>query len=517
MVKRNNFKKSFCFLVIGVSFRAHYQLLNYNSIKFRIPFLSVAFLISVFFINLYAFGELVYPVDTNKYCKGYRLSSESKSFTPVLDSLEILHKEWRKKLSNKDIKDAYKSVYEQQQGFINSSLFLFDRQLYPKVNKILQRIKKANPQYQTFNHVLISRSRVPNAYCYGNGIIVINLGMMSLLKNEAQLAALLGHEFAHHALKHMEKGILYKKAHQNDKEVKKKRRKINRSEYEQNARYEQYRLENAMVYRAQNRFFESQADSLSIELLKNTTYDASESLSLLNILNICDQEKYNVKLDYVEIFSNGEYVLDNKRLLNKEGMELEEIVDPEIINALKTHPDCKERIKNIVPLINGDTNKEPHFEVEFELIGKQSDYEMLYHDIESKRFALCIKNALLLNHAEYDPLLNIIVANCLAEIYFAQKDHLLWNYLPMPDEDFQWNYHQLLVIIENIRLSELKQLANAFIEKVMNDKDSNALNCDGYLDYLKLQKKCISENRMPTVEEKTSLQRQHPTNSFLIN
>jgi len=497
--------------------------LVYNSTGKLIRFcrnyiLSSIFFFSLFFgFQLFAKSKIVFQADTSKKCHYQSLLSKPNVFTGVLDSLKKIDKLNRKNRSLKEVKLAYESILEQQKGFINSRMFLFDTLIYPFANSILENIKAANSKYDLFNHVVISRSRIPNAYCYGNGVIVINLGILSFLKNEDQLAALIGHEYAHHVMQHMEKGIEYKKAHYQDKETKKKLRKINRTEIAQNANYEQFELENAMVYRAQNRALERQADSLGFELLKKTDYSKKAALDLLRLLDSCDLEKYNYKLDYSQIFSNGEYEFNSKLLLDKAGMELEEKQDQSIIDALKTHPDCKERIENINNLFNSNEEKPSPSERDISSIGKISDYEMLFSDIENKRFALCIKNALLFQKEEKDKILEVLIANCLAELYFAQKNHLLWNYIPHPSDDYIYNYHQLLVIIENIRLSELKKLTLAYIEKVNSDIGQNTMDCGGYVEYLKLQQKSIIENSHPSEEQKEIIKLDYPNNSFLVN
>ncbi len=445
-----------------------------------------------------------------------RLISNSSNLDKVLDTLQKVHKEKYKKHPEKEIKEAYQKLLEIQLNFNQSNLFLFDTLFYPLLNRVLENIKASNPTYDSYNHVLISKSRVPNAYCYGNGIMVVNLGIISLLQNEDQLAALLAHEYAHHHLKHMEKGILHKEQHINAKETKQKLRKINRSEYEQLARIEQFQLESAMIYRTKKRTFETEADSLSAAILGNTEYNASGLLELLNILDSCDQEKYDIKLNYSEIFSNGSYQFSENLLLNNMGLEVKETKDQAIIDALKTHPDCNVRIELIQEDFSITQRENQTATTAFENYQLLSDYEMLFQDIENRRYANCLKNALLLKQQVQDgEFLDVLVANCLAEIYFAQKDHMLWNYLPLPREEYNYNYLQLLVIIENIRLSELKQLSKAYIDKALANTSEGLNDKSGYVEYLKLQQKCINESRLPAEEETESIKNKFPLNSFI--
>jgi len=450
---------------------------------------------------------------TNFY---HRLASNPASFKQALDSLEQIHDKLYNQHHVKEVREAYKEVLELQQDFLDYESMLFDTLFYPMVNRVLDELKAANSETQLYNHVLISKSRIPNAYCFGNGIIVINLGMISLLQNEDQLAALLAHEFAHHQLKHMEEGILHKKEYDSNKETKKKLRKISRSEYEQMARLEQFQLESAMNQRTMQRSLETQADSMAAFLLSNSNYELSSIIELLEILDRCDGGKYQIKLNYSELFSQADYVFEKNLLLNSQGMELKEIEDTALINALKTHPDCKQRIDFVQSDFAIKSRDTVQIEQNFIQLGLISDYELLFQDIENRRYALCILHSLQLKNAvRNEPFLDVFIANCLAEIYFAQKDHMLWNYLPLPREEFPINYHQLLVIIENIRLSELKKLSLAYISQVIQSTKEQLNDDQGYLTYLELQQKCIKENRLPQKEELDQFKEQYPLNSFI--
>ena len=72
--------------------------------------------------------------------------------------------------------------------------------IYGLVNKIA-------PKYfldgrTTDINILLNRNTETNAYCYPNGTIVINLGLLSVLHSEDELVAILSHEIAHYLLDH---------------------------------------------------------------------------------------------------------------------------------------------------------------------------------------------------------------------------------------------------------------------------------------------------------------------------
>jgi Zn-dependent protease with chaperone function len=72
-------------------------------------------------------------------------------------------------------------------------------------NRILPDYAK-DPEFQE-KHEIFFRfyaidSPIPNAFAFPNGMVFINTGLMKIIENEAQLAAVLGHEIAHVTYEH---------------------------------------------------------------------------------------------------------------------------------------------------------------------------------------------------------------------------------------------------------------------------------------------------------------------------
>lgn len=69
------------------------------------------------------------------------------------------------------------------------------------VQRVSQRIARASGKSYQWEAVLIESPEV-NAWCMPGGKIAVYTGIMPVVKNEAALAAVLGHEVAHATLKH---------------------------------------------------------------------------------------------------------------------------------------------------------------------------------------------------------------------------------------------------------------------------------------------------------------------------
>ncbi len=77
--------------------------------------------------------------------------------------------------------------------------------IYELANKILPPSLLQNSPYNV--NILIQQSPELNAYCYPNGTIVVNTGLLANLHSEDELVAVLTHEIAHFVLDHSVKNV----------------------------------------------------------------------------------------------------------------------------------------------------------------------------------------------------------------------------------------------------------------------------------------------------------------------
>lgn len=77
--------------------------------------------------------------------------------------------------------------------------------IYELTNKILPTSLLHNSPYNV--NIVIQQSPEMNAYCYPNGTIVVNTGLLANLHSEDELVAVLSHEIAHFVLDHSVKNV----------------------------------------------------------------------------------------------------------------------------------------------------------------------------------------------------------------------------------------------------------------------------------------------------------------------
>ena len=102
--------------------------------------------------------------------------------------------------------EQYKPSQQAQGG-----LYSVDPEVSRYVSEVGQRVAKYSDRKLPYQFVVLNNS-VPNAWCLPGGKIAVNRGLLLALDNEAELAAVLGHEITHAAAKHgvtaMQRGML---------------------------------------------------------------------------------------------------------------------------------------------------------------------------------------------------------------------------------------------------------------------------------------------------------------------
>lgn len=88
--------------------------------------------------------------------------------------------------------------YQQQQG----GKYVVDPELTFYVNGVGQKLARVSDRPDLPYEFVVLNNGVPNAWALPGGKIAINRGLLTLLDDEAQLAAVLGHEIVHAAARH---------------------------------------------------------------------------------------------------------------------------------------------------------------------------------------------------------------------------------------------------------------------------------------------------------------------------
>ncbi len=108
----------------------------------------------------------------------------------------------------KDEQRLWKTAEKEQQRIAQSGWIYQDSLLTQYVNEIAQRLLPEESKANGLTiRVIILRNPLLNAFAYPNGIIYLHTSFLAKMENEAQLAALLGHEMTHVLFKHAIKNV----------------------------------------------------------------------------------------------------------------------------------------------------------------------------------------------------------------------------------------------------------------------------------------------------------------------
>jgi hypothetical protein len=280
------------------------------------------------------------------------------------------------------------------------------------------------------------------------------------------------HELAHYYLNHSNNSIDKYVTTVYSDEFQKQIKNIKKSEYGVNSQLEKLTRNLLFKNRRHSREFEQSADSMAVELMKNTGYDIKESLTCLALLDSVDKDKYHPQLNLEKIFNFSAFPF-KKSWLEDDDLRFigeKDEISKQDEDSLKTHPECSLRIarleKKVTDNYKTDSRKNLVSEVEFNNLRTAFDYQIIDYAIQSNQVARALFLALeMLDEHPGDAKLQGMVGKCFNEIYKNQKSHTLSTIVDLPGPGFNQSYNALLRLIQNLRLSEVAALSYYFLKQ----------------------------------------------------
>ncbi|HWV68855.1 M48 family metallopeptidase [Chitinophaga sp.] len=372
-------------------------------------------------------------------------------------------------------KKEFRVIYDQRRENIKSK---FDKkEIYTAtdareyLDQLLQEIVKTNPLLRNRKiQCFFSRSGVPNASYIGEGIILFNMGLFTQLENESQAAFVLCHELAHYYLQHSENSIARYVNTMNGKDMQQELRKIKASEYGKREQLDKLVQGITFNSRRHSRDHESQADSMGLVFLQNTRFNPNGALTVLALLDTVDTDTMNTSARLQQLFNASAYPFRKKWIAKREGLlgsSLQPEKDQQSIDSLKTHPDCRQRIKLLERTVNAGTQTAWNLinKAAFDSLQQAFKYEVVNYAFENDRYTLSLYYAIsLLQEHPDDPFLVTHIGKVLNSCYEAQKAHVLGKHIDLPSPDFSDNYNVLLQMIQNLGLDEFPAISFYYLK-----------------------------------------------------
>lgn len=372
------------------------------------------------------------------------------------------------------IADVYKDRFNSlKEMFDNKEIAaLPDAQAY--LQQLSAQILKANPCLNTLpTSFLFSKTAVPNAAAWGEGVIVFNIGLFTKLQTEGQAIFVLCHELAHLYLNHSNNSINRYVATMYSAQTQDELKKIQKSAFNKRKQIESLVKNIAFDNRRHGRDHETEADSLAVVFMKNTPYSVNDAFGCLAVLDSVDYDGFKASNFMQHFFNCKEYPFKDKWLEKEEGL-LGGYAKPEsdktLEDSLKTHPDCTARITALKKITAGfDTAAKKKFVVsedKFRQLQSLFPYEETKYYYDAKLYSRCLYEALkILDKDTANAFAITITGQVLNDIYATAKAHTLHKYVDVPAAGYTDGYNTVLQLLQNAYTDEIAGLNYYFLKK----------------------------------------------------
>ncbi len=282
-----------------------------------------------------------------------------------------------------------------QDKLLRSGRILFGDPISNFVNKVADEVFRGNPELRSKLQIFVVKSNVVNAFCFDNGIILLNSGLIAQLDNEAQLASILCHEASHFTKKHSIESFVTI-------------RNESRKRYSDGSEFDEYQ---------HSKESELEADVEGAKLFKNSNYSYKGVVGAFNLL------KY-AYLPFDEVIFDKSF-LEDSNLVFPNSYFLKETAsikkEEEYDDAKSTHPNIKKRkeaVSNELGAID-DSGREKFLvsQTEFNTIRELARFESCRIGLLYKDYVECVyNNYLLLKKYPKNVFLKTTLAKALFQI-----------------------------------------------------------------------------------------------------
>ncbi|RTY88512.1 M48 family metallopeptidase [Flavobacterium sp. GT3R68] len=390
----------------------------------------------------------------------------------------------KSKFDGKYKKEIKEIITERNTDFIKTikdSNYIFDSKISGYLNKILGEIYKSNPDLKTAdNYFFISKSPIPNAASYGNGIFTVNLGLFNLVQSDDELASILSHEIAHQTLEHVDKSMLSYIEKINSKETKKKIKEVTKKEFGKRQAVSDLIKDLNYNFLRRTRKAESQADSLGLVIFSKTKYKKSASLDALKRLDFVNDMIFNEPVNLKNHFDFSEYPFKEAWLAKDQNLfDIKESANDYAMDkdSVKTHPDIPIRLELLKKFVNEDNSTaQPSSEIQaIKKIAADNSIEIFM--TESRIDWALYQTLLMYNQKQLDEKIYCNnVSQILKKTYEFKNKHLFGKYVGLingfSDEK---NLDEVKQFLHNIELKSIKKIGLQFCMKyqtvMQNDPD----------------------------------------------
>jgi hypothetical protein len=355
---------------------------------------------------------------------------------PLTDEAKY-RKKVSKKIPKKHVKPyTYSVAFGKSELFKTGKIYLSWPALETYVNQMLDSILPDNLKSKKIKAYIARNSEI-NAYCLYDGTMIINAGLIGEVKNEAALAAVMGHELGHyiknHILNEYAKSVKEKKSKKDDE------------------------LDLAIKRKGYAQQLELEADETGYGIVQSANYDVSQANS--NFELFIREKEYNRKRNKSELVSEDSVEVKTKSA-SYTANTLEKL--------LNTHPDEKERKNKLATYLKSNTARKKMItkidEDLFAYLQKQARLESIGLIFSTHNYEECLERAFRFHL--FDPteqtyvyyIAESIRRLCLLDFTLRKKGFLAENLANNGFKEGQGILHDLKYLVPNEE--EYKKIKN---------------------------------------------------------
>ncbi|MFC4165022.1 M48 family metallopeptidase [Epilithonimonas zeae] len=408
------------------------------------------------------------PIDTADYL-------QRKSFlTTYIKDSETYNKKQKDKYEGKTGREISAALSRFQKDFqdeVKNKNFVFNTGFNHYVNQMVEQILKSNSLDFPNLKVLVEKDNSPNAYCMGDGTLVVNMGLFNWVDNEGQLASVICHELGHLFLDHSIKIQL--ENIQLGKDGKAEAKTLTLVQNNKGEKAHQFYKRQLYKFSAQKRKQENEADSLGYIYYQKSNFSKPDfRKALLNLKKYDTISPKIVKAEtYKQFFDLPNHPFKEQWMKKEDfsGYDYSHYKEKIDKDSVASHPEIEARIQYLdkhFPLQDLVSKEEP--KPDFIDLQKIAKMEVLPNFYQSEDYGVGIYSALQFLQKE-DPDIDYYkywLGKNFEKIYEARKNYKLNRYLDRVDPKNQSeSYQQFLNFMWNLSLDDIKYITEFYNKK----------------------------------------------------
>ena len=431
--------------------------------------------------------DLYYPDSLTTSCNE-RLELLKKQFEEDKKSLkQISYKDEREYVENR-----FQSRFDFYKYSIEAGDFLINSSFEKYIRNLIDIIVTANPELKKDYLVFISRSRVPNAFNTGNGNIVVNIGILDKVENDAQMMYILCHELSHDHFNHVNASIFMKAKKYMNKEFQSKLKKTLKEEYNVKKKLKEFILPELFNDMRFSRSDETQADSMGLIFFRKTGFKAAEALKSMDMLSKIDEFYSDKKIDIKEAINTPTFPFKAEWLTGNHDSSLgtfEKEKKDSLEDSLKTHPDTKIRRELLEKLVGNDSltagKQFLSTREDFDKVHLTSEEENIYSTFLDQNLGRSLfLSTILLNEKPDDPFARIMLSWGFSRLAMLMKEHKMQLEVSLPDINYSETYNNYIDFLNQLTFSDASGIGLAMLppadERFVKSEEYQAANITSY-------------------------------------